>query len=238
MAIEIPDCKTPLTKEAAVAALWEGWLKFFGSAPTQSCIEIIAAQWGIETGWGKSCHNWNFGNVKSREGDGFDYQYFACNELLSRATADGYAAKDPEHAKIQAYRPDGKAWIWFYPPHSGCRFRAFSSPAQGALDHIALLAKHFGAALHAAVHGDAILYAHALRAQGYYTADEDAYAAGLVGCLRSIQALPIDYDTLPVLSAADKERLDGWIAASIQLTIDDGWQDWKAHRQSEESDGD
>lgn len=229
MATEIQDKKTPITKEQAIEALWKGWLKYFGSAPTPGCIQILADQWGLETGWGVSMHNYNFGNVKSRPGDGFDFQYFACNELLSKATAERMQASDPKGAKITAYRQDGKCWIWFYPRNEGCRFRAFATAEDGACDHVSLLARHFPAALEAARMENIPLYAHALHRAGYYTADESAYAAGLVACIRSIQRLPVDYDSLPVLGKADLERLDGWLAMSLQKSIDEGLTQMKAH---------
>lgn len=221
MSKEIPDQKTPITKEQAVEALWNGYLTYFASAPKPECIEIITAQWGIETGWGASMHGFNFGNVKSRDGDGFDYQYFECNELLPKAMADGYCSRDPDHTRIQSYRPDGNAWIWFYPPHPGCRFRAFDSLQAGGSDHISLLAKHFPSALQAARTGDPALYAHALKMSGYYTADESSYSKGLVGCVRIVQGLPINFDQLPIMTDAQREQIEGWLAVGVDLMLQD-----------------
>lgn len=220
MPTELPAQKTPISREEAVIALWRGWIAYFGSAPTPACIQIITAQWAIETGFGKSLWDYNFGNAKSRNGDGFDYTYFACNELLRTTQAQALAAADPEHAKIQANRPDGFSWIWFYPPHEGCRFRAFKSADEGALDHISLLARRFPEAIVMAQQGDARGYAHQLKVRGYYTADESQYAAGLIGCLKTIQALNIDYDALPVFSKDDIERLDNILAMSLLEAVD------------------
>lgn len=221
MAVELFDLKTPITKEEAIEALWNGYLQYFASPPTPECIQVIAGQWGLETGWGVSMHAWNYGNVKSIEGDGFDYVYFACNELLSRASADAYFAKDPQHTKIQAYRDDGNAWIWFYPKHPGCRFRAFVSPEEGAADHIGLLVKHFPAAMRAAQAGDPILYAHALRESHYYTADESAYSKGLVGCMRTVQGLPVNFENLPAMTDAQREQIEGWRSMAFELGVQD-----------------
>lgn len=221
MATELLSIKTPLKKEDAIEALWNGYLEFFASAPSFECIQVISAQWAIETGWGASMNSWNFGNVKAIDGDGFDYQYFACNELLPVNSALAYANADPTHAKITATRDDGYAWIWFYPDHRGCRFRAFMTPEAGAADHISLLAKHFPAAMRAAQAGDPILYAHALRESHYYTADEASYSKGLVGCMRTVQGLPVSYDQLPVMTEEQREQIHSWMGMAFELGVQD-----------------
>lgn len=221
MATELLDIKTPISKQEAIEALWDGYLRFFASAPKPECIQVIASQWGLETGWGASMHAWNFGNVKSVDGDGFDYVYFACNELLPVNTALAYANADPNRAKITATREDGNAWIWFYPKHRGCRFRAFMTPEAGAADHVALLVKHFPAAMRAAQAGDPALYAHALKMSGYYTADEASYTKGLVGCMRAVQGLPQNFDQLPVLTDSQREQIEGWMAMAFEIGVQD-----------------
>jgi len=221
MATELLDLKTPITKQEAIEALWNGYMLFFGDAPEPETIQVIAGQWGLETGWGVSMHAWNFGNVKSVDGDGFDYVYFACNELLCVNTALAYANADPNHAKITSTRDDGNVWIWFYPKHRGCRFRAFMTVEDGASDHIALLVKHFPAAMRAAQAGDPILYAHALRESHYYTADERSYSTGLVGCMRTVQGLPVNFDQLPAMTDAQREQIEGWRAMAFELGVQD-----------------
>ena len=237
MSREIASKNTPLTEEQAVASLWKGYLRYFGTAPTPKCIEIVASQWGLETGWGDSMFCNNYGNVKAYEGDGFDYQYFPCNELLPSNLVDEYVGKDPSKAKIQSYRGDGYAWVWFYPNHPACRFRAFEDADAGAADHIGLLAKHFPAALKAARLGDPVMYAHALKLANYYTADESKYAEGLVGCVRAVQGLPINFDTLPALSDAQLEQLDDWLAVSLDLGVQDALEEAdRARREANQED--
>lgn len=221
MATEIEARKTPITKSQAIEALWKGWLAYFGGVPTPGCIQIVCAQWAIETGWGKSMWNYNMGNAKSREGDGFDYQFFACNELLKTSYAQALQKADPKGARIQSVRSDGFAWIWFYPPHPASRFRAFHSAEEGAADHISLLARRFPTAIVSAMQGDARGYAHQLKVCGYYTADESQYAAGLLGCLKGIQELGIDYEALPQFSRDEMERINNVLALSLQTSIDE-----------------
>lgn len=214
MASELPDKKTPVTKEQVIEALWKAWQGFFGSTPKKESIWVLASQWALETGWGRSMHNFNLGNVKSRVGDGFDYQYYACNEILSKSEAVRLNDADPEHAKILNTRADGTCIIWFYPPHPGCRFRAFNTLLEGATDYITLLVKRFDKAWPAVSSGDPAQFSHLIRQQDYYTADEAPYTAQLTSIYRSFAKLVFDYGSLPMMTEQEKTELDGVLAKS------------------------
>jgi hypothetical protein len=208
-----------------------------GSASESCCIEIISAQWGIETGWGKSCHCYNFGNARPGSNWAGDVVLFRCNELLPKSVAERYAKSDSQHYSIaDPKRSDGRVWLWCDPPSDGSQFRAFQTVDAGATDHIALLAKNFAPALTAAKLGKAELYAHALKICGYYTADESAYAAGLTGCLRAFQGLPINWDELPILTNAGLEEINSWIAVGTQLMVENVL-DWAAEERRKANEG-
>jgi hypothetical protein len=219
----VTDRITPLSKSEAIEALWDGWMAYYGSAPpSEGCIEIVSAQWGIETGWGKSCHCYNFGNARPGTGWTGDVVCFRCNELVKPSVAASYHNADPEHCTVaDPHRPDGQVWLWFLPPHVGSQFRAFPDAAAGAADHISLLARRFPASIQAARSGSPTLYAHALKASGYYTADEASYSRGISGCVKAFQGLPINWDQLPALSDADREQLEGWLAAGLAIGVQD-----------------
>jgi len=227
MSIELPDKLTPLTKVDLIEALWMGHLAYFGAPPSKECLWIVAAQVILETGL-KYCHNYNLGNVKSKDGDGFDYQFFGCGEEVSLATANAWKAKDPSLVKIKRiYQVNGKdrASVWVDPPHWVSRFRAFHTAEEGALDHVALLARRFPYALEAAKRKDIRGYAHALKQAGYYTADEGQYTATIVGSYVIAEKVPVDYDALPVLTDAQGEQLMNLVARSIQASVDDYLQE-------------
>jgi len=221
MADRLPDQKTPSTKEELLEALWRAWLHLFGEPPKKESIWILMAQWALETGWGKYCHNYNLGNVKSSNGDGYDYTYFACNEILKTAQAQAYAAKSPDTAKITVYRKDGTAIIWFYPDHPGCRFRAFHTLLEGATDHISIVHKRFSKAWPAVIAGNPAQYSHMLRQQGYYTADESSYTKTLVSVYNTIKAVKFDYDSLPVVNEEQSERIMNLVALTMQQSIEE-----------------
>jgi hypothetical protein len=145
---------------------------------------------------------------------------FKCNELVLPSVAADYHHADPVHCTIaDPHREDGRVWLWFLPPHVGSQFRAFATSDEGATDHISLLAKRFPAAIQAARFGTPALYAHALKASGYYTADEASYAAGISGCVKAFQGLPINWDQLPALSDAEREVLEGWLATGLEIGV-------------------
>lgn len=220
MAQELIAIKTPITKEEAIRALWHGWLAFFGAPPPKKeCIWLLTAQWGLETGWGKSMWNYNFGNVKSIDGDGHDYQFFACNEILDTGHAEQLQEASPQTVKVVPYKSLGKSVVWFYPKHPGCRFRAFADAAAGATDHISLVNRRFSKAWPSVLTGDPQTYAKALKAQGYYTADEYEYMKGLVGCYNMAAKAQIDYTTLDVLTASDVEHLQALVGMSLQSSL-------------------
>jgi hypothetical protein len=218
VARELPDQKTVATREEVLEALWRAWLVCFGEAPKKESIWILMSQWALETGWGKSMHCFNFGNVKSREGDGFDFCYFACNEILKNSVAQKYQAANPDTAKITSVRSDGTSIIWFYPKHPGCRFRAFETLFEGAIDHLVLIRKRFNQSWPAVLAGDPAQYGHMLRVQKYYTADESSYVATLSSVFKTLSRMAFDYTALPTspevleLSEAQTERLAGTLS--------------------------
>ena len=229
MAKELPDKKTPAPKEEVIKALWQAWEDYFHEIPKRESIWILTSQWALETGWGKSMHCFNYGNVKSREGDGFDYCYFACNEILKKATAEKYQASSPQTAKITRYRSDGTAIIWFYPKHPGCRFRAFETIREGAIDHLSLIHKRFSRSWPAVLAGDPALYAHMLKLQGYYTADEASYTKTLVSVFGMVSRIKVDYKALEAppekkqegLSESQKRRILNLVALTAQQSYEE-----------------
>ena len=218
---ELPDQLTPVGQTELIRSLWDGWTCCFGTAPPKKeCIWVIAAQWALETNWGHSSHCYNLGNVKSSEGDGHDYCFFACNEALPKAEAEAYQAKDPIHAKVTAYRADGTCWIWFYPPHPGCRFRAFHTLLEGAVDQVKILSNRFKAAWPAVLAGDPGMFVHCLKQTGYFTADEESYKKAVMSIYETISKLNIDYDMFPVMSDEQRERINNLVLLTVQDDVD------------------
>jgi hypothetical protein len=221
MPSELVAQKTPVSKEDLIRALYEAWAHLFGTSPKKESIWCLASQWALETGWGKSMWCFNLGNVKSVEGDGHDYCFFACNEILKTATAHAMANAAPAIAKVTQDRGDGTSIIWFYPKHAGCRFRAFNTLVDGAVDYIGLLHKRFAKSWPAVLAGDPAQFSHQLRAQGYYTADESSYTKTLNSVFHTISQLNVEYTTTLDLSDDQKTKIASLVALTMAQSLDD-----------------
>lgn len=221
MSNRLSDAKTPVTRQEVLEALWNAWISYFNSIPKRESIWILMSQWALETGWGQSMHCFNMGNAKSRDGDGYDFTYFACNEILHKRSAEAAQKMNPTTAKITKYRTDGTCIIWFYPDHPGCRFRAFRSLQEGAADHLALLVRRFHKAWPAVYNGDPRQFAHMLKVQGYYTADEVTYTNTLLKVFNKIAKDPkLNYDNLPILTESEKEAISNMVGMSLRKMTD------------------
>ncbi len=199
--VELPAVKTLCTALEMAHALIAAWSALFGMhPPSRESIALLLGQWALETGRGRSMMCWNAGNVKSHEGDGHSFCFFACNEVLTPAQVAHYVAgAEP--------RTDGKpgpnavatspSVVWFYPSHPGCRFRAFHTIDEGAVDYLGLLNRRFAKAWPAVLAGDPTAFSHALKAQGYYTAPEASYTAGVVALFREMLRLDFAVNETP-----------------------------------------
>ena len=189
--------KTPVSMTELCTALAAVWAVVTGQPPTRAAVDLAAAHIGLETGNGKSCWNYNLGNVKATPSWKGDYCYFACNEILKDAQAAGYVArarprtdgKPGPDAAITKNRGDGTSIVWFYPDNAGCKFRAFKSLNEGVADHLGLLQRRFKGAWPALLAGDVAGFVRALRQAGYFTADEAPYLKGVRGVLQGVQKL-------------------------------------------------
>ena len=81
MTSPLANALTPIDPESAGAALSRAYATLTGSKPSPAVLNLLLAQWGLETGNGKSVHNFNFGNQKSASGDEY-YQEFEAGEIV------------------------------------------------------------------------------------------------------------------------------------------------------------
>jgi hypothetical protein len=172
--------RTPVKSADLFTELCQSWWAIFNTVPSKESILLLMSQWALETGYGKAMWNFNLGNVKGKVGGAYDWCFFACNEILSKSQAEKMQAANPDTAKITKYRTSGDCIIWFYPEHPACCFRSFLDLGEGVTDHLQLMHKRFNKAWPAVLSGDPKAYCHALKLQGYYTADESAYTKGVV----------------------------------------------------------
>lgn len=156
----VPAVRTNFTIPEFVKALSIAWKSIYNIYPDKRQIAVIFAQWSIETGQGKSCWNFNIGNVKfvpsSNPTDDDGKQYMMLKGV---------------------WEIIGGKKVIFEPPHQATWFRAFSSIDEGVAHHIDFLKnKRYKKAWAAVEKGSPIEFAHLLKEAKYYTAPEADYA--------------------------------------------------------------
>lgn len=167
--IEIPNLLTPMTPDAAAAALAEGYRRVTGRLPTQRILGLLLGQTALETGNWKSLHNFNFGNAKATDSDPF-YQNFRCSEIINGAEQ------------------------FFDPPDPHCRFAAHRTAADGAEHYIRVL-QHRANWWNGLQSGTVPGFIDGLTAQpyAYFTANKDLYEKGLADRMASYAAQATKY---------------------------------------------
>ena len=151
---EIPHRMTPLDPEEATKAIAAGYKLVTGKAPSKDVLRLLVGQWALETGNGKSVHNYNFGNKKASSGDQY-HQFFRCWELVNGQK------------------------VWYDPPSPVCKFAAYKSAAEGAAAYIELLKRrdHWWKGLHT---GTTAGFVKGLTTKpAYFTDNPSTYAKGL-----------------------------------------------------------
>lgn len=236
MPTELPDVLTPVTRTDILRGLVEAWGHLFGTEAKKESICILGAQWCLETGNGKSMHCNNLGNVKSSEGDGHDFTFFGCGEELTLGVAQHAVQKSPLVTIKRTYLVGSTqmASVWVEPKHPWCRFRAFRSLDEGAIDYISLLNKRFKKSWAAVISGDPAQFSLKLHEQHYYTADVGSYTAGLVSLFHTLGKLPVDYSYNPGLTDDQKVRITNLVALTMSQSLDDVLQ---APYSTEDSSG-
>ena len=157
----LPDELNASSKEEIFYAFKQGIKDIYDKELSFESIIVLLAHSALETGhWKVGLHNWNFGNIRAypdKLKDGEYFTMFRCGEILL-----------------------GKE-VFFEPPDPNSAFRAFLSREDGIRHHLSFLQKtRYVKAWKEVLNGNPGAYAHALRAGGYYTANEKLYTNTLV----------------------------------------------------------
>lgn len=196
---ELPDALTPITSADVARELGAAWPSIVGTAPTRKGVLSLLAIWALETGYGRSTHQYNIGNIKAWEGDGHSWTFFRCSER------------------------DANGVTTFYdPPSPQCRFRAYDSLQDGVRDFLLYMHRRFSKVWPVVEAGDPTELAHQMKLRGYYTADESKYASGLRSTYSRLsmqvpeQLLPPE-PRVPWLPAASLGVALGYVAAELVM---------------------
>lgn len=221
--MRVEAIRTPCDPAELGRALYLASLSLLNAPLTRPAVDLLLAQWGLETGRGRSCYSWGLGNVKATPAWQGDHCERYCNELLTEQQARDALTRatllpDGTLDVILGGVVGGKRIVNFYPPNPATWFRAFDSIEAGALDYLSILADRFASAWRYLELGDAPGFALALSKARYYTADPKSYAAGLVSLQREYSHLAID------LSPPARDTLDGLTATQSDTLRDLSWQ--------------
>jgi len=236
MSTEVQDRITKATAVEVAVAFVRAWRHLFRETPSVQTVFLLLAQWALETGWGKACHCFNLGNAKWSTG--FDWCCFACGEELTLESALRYQKADPDHVLIvRRYTSNSRAMASckFLPPHRMTWFKAFETLDEGAVYYIGSLHKRFARSWPFILSGDPFGFGHALKLQGYYTADEAQYTGSLARTFHSMPSHVPDFDPEqvdaapvetkdadpPGLSDIDKARIAKLVALTVEEQIND-----------------
>lgn len=177
--------RTPLTFDAAAKTMKWALKCVLGHDPNDETLALALAKTALETGRWTQIWNDNWGNVKA----GNDYAgMFTCitlNEVL-KGKVVWFA---PEGELTTAPSRGGKlvgSPIAVPDGHPQTRMRAFANEFNGAECYVDFVATHYPEAWTRLLAGDATGYVHALKARGYFTADEATYARGVVSLQREM----------------------------------------------------
>jgi hypothetical protein len=219
----VPPQKTPLTFEQAAFAMRLALLSVLGEGPTAPVLALALAKTALETGRWQSMWNGGWGNIKASDKYEGLYTCIVLNEVIDgrvvwfapEGRLTGNPAKGGVHANDLA-----DAGRKVPPGHPQTRMRAFTSAADGALDYVRFVSGgRYAQAWELLLAGDAQGYVHALKAKGYFTADEATYARGVISLQREfigkLAALPSPEAPIPPpeevrewLTAQDLDELD------------------------------
>lgn len=191
---ELPDLLTPVTIKDLWNALLLTWEQL-GVDPTVRSVNLKLAHIHLETGL-KSCHNYNLGNVKSRQGDGHCWQYFTCGEELKiDAVRIGKTLGDIRVVSTYTKFNSTYQSVKIYPKHPWCRFAAFRSLEEGVVGQYQYLKQPKRKnVLSALMTGDPKIYNNALFSAGYYTASTSRYEQTLVDRLAIVEKVTSKFD--------------------------------------------
>ncbi len=209
---------TTPTQQEMFTAIGMAYTKCMAGPPTKEKVCLLMAQSAFETGWWKFMHNYNIGNVKSVNGDGRDFTYFRCWEIVPTVSVKQLQAhtKYGHLVTVESEDTSGRSKIWLAPDHPGCRFRAYTSLKLGVYDHFTkLLDKYTDEdpskdAWSFIVKGDPVSFVRALKKKGYFTGDLAIYEKQVSSIFQSLCKKNFDMDQFAAAPFDEADEIRNW----------------------------
>jgi hypothetical protein len=176
-AVWVHDRLTPLPFERAAPAMRQALRYVLGREPTNACLSAALAKCALETGRMRSCHCWNWGNIKAGQKYAGMYCTFELNEVLGGKVVwfSPLGRLDRKGGAVVAEHTADP------PGHPQTRMRAHENELTGADAYVEFMRKPaFEPAFQRMIAGDVPGMVAAMKAARYFTADETAYAKAVV----------------------------------------------------------
>jgi hypothetical protein len=106
--------RTPLTREQVARELVRAYRQVTSALPSDGVATLLLAHTAFETGHWQKIHNHNIGNVKA-------------------------SPAFPKIVQLRCTEVEGGVEKVFEPPDPRCNFRAYDTPAEGAVDYVRVL---------------------------------------------------------------------------------------------------
>jgi hypothetical protein len=145
--------KTDISASQMAQAISGAWRKLFGDTPSKEQVAMVLAQNALETGHRKSMWNYNVGNITTDSKGPYDY----FDDLTTK-----------EQVKPGSWKK------------MNLKYRAYPSLQMGAEDYLKFISgKKYSEAWQHILNPDPVKFSKALKAAGYYTANEEPYTKSL-----------------------------------------------------------
>lgn len=177
-AVYVSDALTPFSFDEAAEAMRWALSTPAGSAPADNVLALALAKTALETGRWKKIHCFNWGNIKAGEIYEGMYTCFPLNEVLNGKVV--WFSPEGQHVSGLGTPLVGPPMA-VPPGHPQARMRAYANRYDGARSYVDFVSGgRYANAWRLLLEGDAVSYVHALKVAGYFTADESAYARGVL----------------------------------------------------------
>jgi phenylpyruvate tautomerase PptA (4-oxalocrotonate tautomerase family) len=157
--IQVPVVRTTPTQKEFIKAVTKVLFERNNKVPKKETVGVIFSQFGLETGLGKNCYNYNLGNIKARDIPGMDIKFMALTGVWEIING----------IRVELKAQDPGSW-----------FRAFDTLEDGIKYHMKFLNNsRYNSCWESLEAGDPAKFASVLRKCGYYTAPESDYVKGM-----------------------------------------------------------
>lgn len=180
MGNQVKRIKTEVSVSQMADAITEGWKELFGVMPSKEQVAMVLSQNALETGHRKSMWNYNVGNITTSGKDQYDYfDDLTTNEQIKPGT-------------------------W---KKMNLKYRAYPSLKDGIKDYLKFISgKRYSDAWKHILNPNPVEFSKALKAAGYYTANEAGYTKTLSKLYDQYSGSHVEKSKVPLMSQPQNDN--------------------------------